>query len=125
MHFPGVGSEAIVEEIGVRRRIHHTIRELRRSQGLSISELARRSRGLSKGLLSNLEREKFSPSVCTLIKISDGLNIELRKLLTLTSVELLLADSFVRQVQPLIKNLSTAQRERVLKTLAAAPKREV
>jgi transcriptional regulator with XRE-family HTH domain len=103
-------------------KLAQIIRELRRSQGLSLSELARRSRGLSKGLLSNLESGAFSPSVRTLIKIADGLNIELRKLLSLTSVEILMEDPLISFTAKVLPRLTTQHRQQILKTLQAAPR---
>jgi transcriptional regulator with XRE-family HTH domain len=103
-------------------KLAQIIRVFRRSQGLSISELARRSGGLSKGLLSNIEKERFSPSVHTLIKISDGLNIELRKLLSLTSVEILMEDPLISFTAKVLPRLTTQHRQQILKTLQAAPR---
>lgn len=101
-------------------RLSQAIRELRRSRRLTLSELARRS-GLSRGHLSSVENEKFfSPGIQTLIRISEGLNVETRRLLTLTSLELLFEDDFLRQVGPLIGNLNESQRKRLLQILAAA-----
>jgi transcriptional regulator with XRE-family HTH domain len=103
-------------------KLSRAIRDLRLSRRLSLSELARRSKGLSKGHLHSVENEKYSPSVLTLIRISEGLNVKTRRLLTLTSLELLFEDDFLRQVRPLIGNLNASQRALLIQTLRAAPK---
>lgn len=103
-------------------KLSQAIRELRHSQRLTLSELARRA-GLSPGHLSSVENERFfSPSIQTLIRISNGLNVEMQRLLTLTSLQVTMEDPFVRQVKPYLGALNHDQRKRVLKTLAAAPK---
>ena len=51
---------------------------------LSASELARRS-GISRGHLHHVENRSFTPSLRTLEKISFGLGVGLRRLLTLNS----------------------------------------
>lgn len=103
-------------------KLSQAIRELRRSQRLTLSELARRS-GLSRGHLSSVENERFfSPSIQTLIRISEGLNVEARRLLALTTFQVTMEDPFVRQVKPYLAGLNHEQRKHVLKTLAAAPK---
>ena len=102
-------------------KIARAIRELRQSRALSLSELARRCR-LNRGHLHGLENEKFVPGVKTLIKISEGLNIEARRLLTLTTLEVVAEDDFVCQIRPFLPRLSSQQRDHVLRTLKAAPK---
>ena len=103
-------------------KIARAIRELRVSRALSLSELARRCKGLSKGHLHSVENEKYSPSVLTLIRISEGLDVGVQKLLTLSSVEILLLDPFVGPIRQFLPNLNAQQRQHVLRTLEAAPK---
>ena len=50
------------------------LRELRSERGLSIRGLARKS-GLSANALSMIERDKTSPSVSTLYKLADGMDV--------------------------------------------------
>jgi len=87
---------------------------------LSASELARRS-GISRGHLHHVENRSFTPSLRTLEKISFGLGVGLGRLLTLTSSEIVLEDSFVRQVRPFLPELTSQQRVHLLRTLKAAP----
>lgn len=64
------GKDAISIDVGGR------LRQLREEQGLSIRELARKS-GLSANALSLIERGRSSPSVSTLYKISEALNVQI------------------------------------------------
>ena len=101
--------------------IANVIRELRRSRMLSASELARRS-GISRGHLHHVENRSFTPSLRTLEKISFGLGVGLRRLLTLNSSEIVLEDAFIQQVRPFLRHLDSQQRRLLLRTLEAAPK---
>ncbi|TFH34171.1 MAG: helix-turn-helix domain-containing protein [Anaerolineales bacterium] len=60
--------EAVSVDVGVR------LRQLRTERGYSIRELARQS-GLSANALSLIERGRTSPSVSTLYKISQALDV--------------------------------------------------
>ena len=52
------------------------IRELRKKAGLVLQDLSNRT-GLSKALLSQVEKEVVSPPIATLLKISKALNVNL------------------------------------------------
>ena len=101
--------------------IADVIRELRRSKMLTASDLAKRS-GISRGHLHHVENESFAPSLRTLERISAGLGVGLGRLLTLNSSEIVLEDSFVREVRPFLRCLNSRHRELLLRTLEAAPK---
>ena len=62
------GKKAVSVDVGVR------LRQLREERGHSIRELARRS-SLSANALSLIERGRTSPSVSTLYKISEALQV--------------------------------------------------
>jgi transcriptional regulator with XRE-family HTH domain len=62
------GNEVLTIEVGGR------LRELRQERGMSMRALARES-GLSTNALSMIERGRTSPSVSTLCKIADALQI--------------------------------------------------
>jgi len=66
-------SEATSVEVGPR------LRELREERGLSMRALARMS-GISANALSMIERGKTSPSVSTLYKITDALEVPITTL---------------------------------------------
>ncbi len=70
---PTTGSEAVSVDVGAR------LRQLREARGHSIRELARRS-GISANALSLIERGRSSPSVSTLYKVSDALEIPITTL---------------------------------------------
>jgi transcriptional regulator with XRE-family HTH domain len=65
--------EAISVDVGVR------LRQLRELRGYSIRELARRS-SISANALSLIERGRTSPSVSTLYKVSDALEVPITAL---------------------------------------------
>ncbi|MEJ2012231.1 MAG: XRE family transcriptional regulator [Anaerolineales bacterium] len=67
------GSDAISVDVGIR------LRQLREDRGYSIRELARLS-GLSANALSLIERGRSSPSVSTLYKVSDALDVPITSL---------------------------------------------
>lgn len=65
-------SEDIKHEVK-RLHIGRKIRELRKKAGLVLQDLSDRT-GLSKPLLSQIEKETVSPPIATLLKISKALN---------------------------------------------------
>lgn len=105
-------------------KLAHAIRELRRSRMLSISELARHSQ-ISKSHLFHVERERYAPSLASLEKISAGLGVGVKQLLTLNSTGIVLEDDFVQRVRPFLPRLTSEQRTHLLRTLRAAPKRRL
>src|SRR5216684_9341056 len=103
--------------------IASVITELRRSRCLTGPELAKRS-GMSRGHLFHIEHETFAPSLRTLEKLSVGLGVGLGRLLALSAADsntFVFEDSFSRQVKPFLRLLNDQQKQRVLKTLQAAP----
>jgi len=70
-----MGSDDIKHEV---RELHigKKIRELRKSAGLVLQDLSNRT-GLSKPLLSQIEKEVVSPPIATLLKISKALNVNI------------------------------------------------
>jgi transcriptional regulator with XRE-family HTH domain len=59
--------------------VGNKLREMREERGLSIRALARQS-GLSANALSMIERGRSSPSVSTLYKVADALNVPITDL---------------------------------------------
>lgn len=68
------------------------IRSIRLSAGLSTGQLAERT-GLSKGLISQVETNKTSPSITTLEKMAEGLGVPAAYLL-------LKADQCIQVIRP-------------------------
>lgn len=60
--------------------IGRNIQQLRKEQGLTLDVLSEKS-GVSKAMLSQIESEKVNPTVATVWKISQGLNVEINSLL--------------------------------------------
>ncbi len=56
--------------------IGRKIRELRKKSGLILQDLSDRT-GLSKPLLSQIEKEVVSPPIATLLKISKAFNVNI------------------------------------------------
>lgn len=82
--------------------IGERIFELRKQQGLSLSELAERA-GISKSYLSNIERNlNRNPSIQVISKIASVLNVDLIKLLTKDIYEEPLDKEWVELVTELI-----------------------
>jgi transcriptional regulator with XRE-family HTH domain len=69
---PGDSSPGIEHALGLH--IAERIREYRQQLGMSGSQLALAS-GLSKGMLSKLENGQVSPSLATLVRLSDALQV--------------------------------------------------
>ncbi len=70
-----VATEDIKHEVK-RLHIGEKIRDLRKKAGLVLQDLSDRT-GLSKPLLSQIEREVVSPPIATLLKISKALNVNI------------------------------------------------
>jgi transcriptional regulator with XRE-family HTH domain len=70
-----VVSDDIKHEVK-KLHIGRKIRELRKKSGLILQGLSDRT-GLSKPLLSQIEKEMVSPPIATLLKISKALNIDI------------------------------------------------
>lgn len=62
------------------RAIGTRLREARKAQGMTLTELASRT-GLTKGFLSQVERDLTSPSVGSLVRLCDALGIGAGELL--------------------------------------------
>jgi len=65
--------------------IGKNIANYRKQKGMSMDELAKRS-GVSKSMLSQIEQEKTNPTVVTVWKIANALNIPVEYLLKARSV---------------------------------------
>jgi transcriptional regulator with XRE-family HTH domain len=70
-----VVSDDIKHEVK-KLHIGKTIRELRKKAGFVLQDLSDRT-GLSKPLLSQIEKEVVSPPIATLLKISNALNVNI------------------------------------------------
>jgi transcriptional regulator with XRE-family HTH domain len=70
-----VVSDDIKHEVK-KLHIGKTIRELRKKAGFVLQDLSDRT-GLSKPLLSQIEKEIVSPPIATLLKISNALNVNI------------------------------------------------
>jgi len=60
----------------LNQRIAHRVRELRREQNCSLQDLAERS-GVSRSMISLIERAESSPTAVVLEKLAAGLNVTL------------------------------------------------
>lgn len=61
-------------------RVGATMQALRQSQGLSLDELSRRA-GVSKSMLSQIERNQANPTVAVVWRLANALRVELSELL--------------------------------------------
>ena len=71
---PGVAEEVSSGRLGGR------VRELRRERGLTLEGLAARS-GVSRAMISKLERGEKSPTLVVAAKVAEGLGVSLSRLL--------------------------------------------
>src|SRR5260370_18347708 len=76
-----VDIESIMEDtaIGLNQRIADRVRELRAACGLSLDSLASKS-GVSRSMISLIERGESSPTAAVLEKLAAGLNVTLASL---------------------------------------------
>lgn len=107
-------------------KIGNKIKELRTQKGLTQEELADRSE-LSKGFISQLERDLTSPSIATLVDILQCLGTNLEEFFTNTTAEQVVfkkQDYFVKQdselkntIEWIIPNAQKNMMEPILLTL--------
>ncbi|MDC6165889.1 helix-turn-helix domain-containing protein [Paucibacter sp. XJ19-41] len=62
-------------------RVGATLQSLRQAQGLSLDELSRRA-GVSKSMLSQIERNQANPTVAVVWRLANALRVELSELLS-------------------------------------------
>ncbi|MCH7344849.1 XRE family transcriptional regulator [Pelomonas sp. CA6] len=62
-------------------RVGATLQALRQAQGLSLDELSRRA-GVSKSMLSQIERNQANPTVAVVWRLANALRVELSDLLS-------------------------------------------
>src|ERR1700719_844548 len=102
-----------VENIGQR------IRQLRESRSMTQSQLQSRSR-VSRSYLSRIESGQMTPSLGTLEKISEALNVGLNRFFIPESDgEALLEDPFIQGLRPFLRQLDWEQWQSILKRLQA------
>ncbi|HEY4084057.1 MAG TPA: XRE family transcriptional regulator [Burkholderiaceae bacterium] len=61
-------------------KVGATLQSLRQAQGLSLDELSRRA-GVSKSMLSQIERNQANPTVAVVWRLANALRVELSELL--------------------------------------------
>src|ERR1700752_2452674 len=106
-------NQETVENIGQR------IRQLRESRAMTQSQLQSRSK-VSRSYLSRIESGQMTPSLGTLEKISEALNVGLNRFLIPGSDgEALLEDPFIQGLRPFLQQLDWEQWQSILKRLQA------
>lgn len=106
-------NQKTVENIGQR------IRQLRESRGMTQSQLQSRSK-VSRSYLSRIESGQMTPSLGTLEKISEALNVGLNRFFIPESDgEALLEDPFIQGLRPFLRQLDWEQWQSILKRLHA------
>ena len=110
---PTFANQQTVENIGQR------IRQLRESRGMTQSQLQSRSK-VSRSYLSRIESGQMTPSLGTLEKISEALNVGLNRFFIPESDgEALLEDPFIQGLRPFLRQLDWEQWQSILKRLQA------
>ena len=106
-------NQETVENIGQR------IRQLRESRTMTQSQLQSRSK-VSRSYLSRIESGQMTPSLGTLEKISEALNVGLNRFFIPESDgEALLEDTFIQGLRPFLRQLDWEQWQSILKRLQA------
>jgi transcriptional regulator with XRE-family HTH domain len=106
-------NQETVENIGQR------IRQLRESRSMTQSQLQSRSK-VSRSYLSRIESGQMTPSLGTLEKISEALNVGLNRFFIPESDgEALLEDPFIQGLRPFLHQLDWEQWQSILKRLHA------
>src|SRR5437667_4999197 len=106
-------NQETVENIGQR------IRQLRESRSMTQSQLQSRSK-VSRSYLSRIESGQMTPSLGTLEKISEALNVGLNRFFIPESDgEALLEASFIQALRPFLRQLDWEQWQSILKRLQA------
>ena len=105
------------------KNIGQRLRELRDARGLTREQLQSRSK-VSRSYVWHIENQHCTPSLATVEKISGALEVGLGPFLTPKSdAEILLEDGFTRIAHPFVRQLNHHQRQLLLKTLRAAPRK--
>src|ERR1700687_4867801 len=106
-------NQETVENIGQR------IRQLRESRSMTQSQLQSRSK-VSRSYLSRIESGQMTPSLGTLEKISEALNVGLNRFFIPESDgEALLEDPFIQGLRPFLRQLDWEQWQSIQKMLKA------
>jgi transcriptional regulator with XRE-family HTH domain len=104
---------ATVQNIGQR------IAQLRQSRGVTQNGLQKMSR-VSRSYLSRIESGQMTPSLATLERISEALDISLNLFfIPMSNGEALLEDPFIQEVRPLLQQIVWDQWQAILTRLAA------
>jgi transcriptional regulator with XRE-family HTH domain len=116
------GAEAAPEKFPNRETVENIgqrIRQLRESRGMTQSQLQSRSK-VSRSYLSRIESGQMTPSLGTLEKISEALNVGLNRFFIPESDgEALLEDPFIQGLKPFLRQLDWEQWQSILKRLQA------
>jgi transcriptional regulator with XRE-family HTH domain len=116
------GAEAAPEKFANRETVENIgqrIRQLRESRSMTQSQLQSRSK-VSRSYLSRIESGQMTPSLGTLEKISEALNVGLNRFFIPESDgEALLEDPFIQGLRPFLRQLDWEQWQSILKRLQA------
>src|SRR6266516_7129590 len=116
------GEEAVSDKFANQKTVENIgqrIRQLRESRSMTQSQLQSRSK-VSRSYLSRIESGQMTPSLGTLEKISEALNVGLNRFFIPESDgEALLEDSFIQGLRPFLRQLDWEQWQSILKRLQA------
>ena len=116
------GAEQAADKWANRETVEHIgqrIRQLRESRGMTQSQLQMRSK-VSRSYLSRIESGQMTPSLGTLEKISEALNVGLNRFFIPESDgEALLEDAFIQGLRPFLRQLDWEQWQSILTRLQA------
>ncbi|GAB7388774.1 helix-turn-helix domain-containing protein [Bacillaceae bacterium] len=85
----------------VQRRIARNLQRIRKSRGLSLDKVAELT-GVSKAMLGQIERGESNPTVTTLWKIANGLNVSFSSFVEEDPAPVSVVST--KEVEPLVEN---------------------
>ena len=106
-------NHVVVKQIGQR------IRQLRESHRITLRQIRVQSH-ISRSLMSRIERGKITPTLATIEKISEAIDIGLKRLFVpAKNGESLVEDPFIRGLLPYLRLLEWEQWQSIMKRLVA------
>src|SRR5260370_40242148 len=99
--------------------VSNLIQELRESRQMTRPQLARHAR-ISRAHLWAVENQLTMPGIPTLQRLSDAFGVGVARLLSTTEHEMLLEDSFIQKIHPLLWHLNDDHKSEIINMFLAA-----
>src|SRR5215510_3633898 len=113
------GAEPVTDKFANQKTVENIGQRIRELRGMTQSQLQSKSK-VSRSYLSRIESGQMTPSLGTLEKISEALNVGLNRFFIPESDgEALLEDPFIQGLRPFLQQLDWEQWQSILKRLQA------